>query len=104
MPSLPSTVKPTGNGVDQLALAAAGAWWRGMVEHAADVAVADLVAVDGDLDGDVGRGRLAAGDIDHHLADAFVGHLLGGIDGGADRGLGLLHVDHGAVACMPRDT
>src|SRR5690606_3591137 len=39
----------------------------------------------------------AARDVDEHALDGDVAHALGGVNGGADRPLGLVHVDHGAV-------
>ena len=42
------------------------------------------------------RGRLAAGEVDHHLADRLPRHLLGRMDGGADSLLRRVHVDDGA--------
>ena len=74
-----------------------------LVEHAAQIAVADLVAGDRDLDADGLRGGMAAGDIDRDVAQRLAGHLLGGVDGGQDRGLGRLDVDDGPAAHAARE-
>src|SRR5262249_47439784 len=68
-----------------------------VVEGAPQVGVADLVAGDVDVDADGLRGRMAAGDVHHDLADGLAGHLLGGVHGGEDGVLGRLHVDDGAA-------
>ncbi len=60
------------------------------------------MAVERHLDRQIGRIGLAARDVEDHLADALLGHLLGGVDRGADRGLGLVHIDHSAIAHAAR--
>src|SRR5262245_58943990 len=66
-----------------------------VIEGATQIAVADLVTGDVDLDADGLRGRVAAGDVDDDLTDGLAGHLLGRMHGGQDGALGRLHVDDG---------
>jgi len=84
------------NRMDQVAVVAGGVFAR-QIEHAPDVGVADFVAVDRHLDRHARRTRLAARDVDQNVVDALIRHLFGGVDRGADRGFGLVHVHHGAV-------
>jgi hypothetical protein len=56
------------------------------------------VTVDRDLDPDGTGGRIATRQVHHHAVDCLAGHLLGGVHGVQDRGLGLFHVhDHAAT-------
>ncbi len=89
-------------GVNDLAVAGLAAR-AALAEHAAQVVGADLVAVDGDLDLDALRLRVADREVDIGVADGVAGHLLGGMDRGKDRLFGRRHVDHGAGAQAVRD-
>ena len=47
------------------------------------------------------RGGMPAGDIHGDVAQRLARHLLGGVDGGEDRGFRRFHVDDGAAAQAP---
>ena len=90
-----------GDGVDQFPFLGQAARQHRRIENAAQVGVADFVPGDGNFVGDEARQRFAARKIDHHLADVFAGHLFGRLDGGPDRGLGIVQIDDGARAQSP---
>ncbi len=64
-----------------------------MHQHALKIVFGDFTARERHLDADGLRGRIAAGEIEHHFLDRLAGHLFGGVDGGEDRHLRLFHVD-----------
>jgi hypothetical protein len=66
----------------------------GMIEHAPDIGLVDLMAGDRHVDVEVTGKRLARRKADQDLLDALARHVLGGFDRLADLGFGGLHVDH----------
>ena len=68
-----------------------------LFDDAPQIDVGDLVAVDGDLNGDRFRLRFAAREVDGDVVYRFTGHLLGGMNGLPDGGFGGVHVDHNAA-------
>ena len=63
------------------------------LQHMAHVAVADLAAADSDLGLDHARRSEPRREADHDRLDPLVRHLLGGVNGGADRFADLIEVD-----------
>ena len=74
-----------------------------LAEDAPDIAGADLMAGDGDLEVEGMRSGEAGGEVDDDIVNGLSGHLLGGMDGVHDRCLRRLHIDDGAGAHAVRD-